>query len=606
MSREPLAKAYQPGDFEQKWYEFWETRGYFGAEAPSTRPRFCIVIPPPNVTGSLHMGHALQHTLHDILVRWKRMSGYNTLWLPGTDHASIAVHYVLDKQLEAQNKNRLEMGRDEFLRLAWEWKKKSGGTILNQMRRMGVSCDWSRERFTMDEQLSRAVVEVFVRLYEEGLIYRGEYIVNWCPRCKTAISDLEVVYQPTKGKLWHIRYPLVGSDRVLTVATTRPETMLGDTALAVHPEDDRYRDLVGRKVLVPVAGREIPVIADAFVDREFGTGVVKVTPAHDPNDYEAGIRNGLPKITVIDDDGRMTEAAGVYRGMDRFECRRRLVEQLEAEGRLDRVEDHEHNVGQCDRCSTVVEPKISLQWYLKVETLAREAIEAVENGRVRFVPDNFKKRYFEWMYNIHDWCISRQLWWGHQIPAWWCTSCNQWIVSREDPTECLACGATGLVQSPDVLDTWFSSGLWPFSTLGWPDETEELDYWFPTSMLVTAYDIIFFWVARMIMDSMHFMGRQPFDTVFIHGLVRTQDGRKMSKSLGTGVDPLGLIDKYGADALRFALMQMITHGQDLRYSEDRVLGARNFCNKLWNVTRFVTMNLEDAPEQRIDLSEAEL
>ncbi len=592
MSREPLAKAYQPGDFEQKWYEFWETRGYFGAEAPSTRPRFCIVIPPPNVTGSLHMGHALQHTLHDILVRWKRMSGCNTLWLPGTDHASIAVHYVLDKQLEAQKKSRLDLGRDEFLRLAWEWKQTSGGTILNQMRRMGVSCDWSRERFTMDEQLSRAVVEVFVRLYEEGLIYRGEYIVNWCPRCKTAISDLEVVYQPTKGKLWHIRYPLVGSDRFLTVATTRPETMLGDTALAVHPEDDRYRDLVGQKVLVPVAGREIPVIADAFVDREFGTGVVKVTPAHDPNDYEAGIRHGLPKITVIGDDGRMTEAAGAYRGMDRSECRRRLVEQLEAEGCLDRIEDHEHNVGQCDRCSAVVEPKISLQWYLKVETLAREAIEAVESGRVRFVPDNFKKRYFEWMYNIHDWCISRQLWWGHRIPAWHCDACGEITVSRTTPSRCGRCGGA-LREESDILDTWFSSALWPFSTLGWPDDTEDLRTFYPTDVLITGPDIIFFWVARMIMMGLKFTGEVPFTEVHINGIVRDAQRKKMSKTKGNIVEPLALVDEYGADAVRFTLSSMAVPGTDIPFSSDRMKGYSAFANKVWNAARFVLMNLRE-------------
>ena len=434
MPRELLAKSYEPNEFEQKWYGFWEKEGFFLADADSKKPRFSIVIPPPNVTGSLHMGHALQHTLHDILVRWKRMSGFNTLWLPGTDHASIAVHYVLDKQMEKEKKSRFDMGRENFLKLAWEWKKSSGGTILNQMRRMGVSCDWSRERFTMDEQLSRAVVEVFVRLYEEGLIYRGEYIVNWCPRCKTAISDLEVVYQPCAGKLWHIKYPVVGSHEYVTVATTRPETMLGDTAVAVHPEDERYRHLVGKKVMLPVMNREIPIIADSFVDREFGTGAVKVTPAHDPNDYEAGLRHGLQKITVIDDGGIMTEAAGNYKGMDRFACRRKLVEQLSAEEYLLKIEDYEHNVGQCDRCSTVVEPKISLQWYLKVETLAKPAIDVVENGRIQFVPDNFKKRYFEWMYNIHDWCISRQLWWGHRIPAWYCDGCGEIVVSRTTPS----------------------------------------------------------------------------------------------------------------------------------------------------------------------------
>jgi valyl-tRNA synthetase len=595
MSRELLAKSYAPNEFEQHWYAFWEEKGFFKADNSSAKRRFSIVIPPPNVTGSLHMGHALQHTLHDILVRWKRMSGFNTLWLPGTDHASIAVHYVLDKQLEKEKKNRFDLGREAFLKLAWEWKKTSGGTILNQMRRMGVSCDWSRERFTMDEQLSRAVNEVFVRLYEEGLIYRGEYIVNWCPRCKTAISDLEVVYQPTHGKLWYINYPIAGSSKFVTVATTRPETMLGDTAVAIHPDDERYRHLVGKKVLLPVMNREIPIIADSFVDREFGTGVVKVTPAHDPNDYEAGIRNGLAKVTVIDDSGVMTESAGPYKGMDRFVCRKMLVEQLTTEGFIEKIEDHEHNVGQCDRCSTVVEPKISIQWYLKVETLAKPAIEAVESGQIRFVPDNFKKRYFEWMYNIHDWCISRQLWWGHRIPAWYCDACNQIVVSRTTPSQCTHC-AGPLREETDILDTWFSSALWPFSTLGWPDETADLKTFYPTDVLITGPDIIFFWVARMIMMGLKFADEIPFSQVHINGIVRDANRKKMSKTRGNIVEPLQLIDEYGADAVRFTLSSMAVPGTDIPFSSDRMKGYSAFANKVWNAARFVLMNLKDDDE----------
>jgi valyl-tRNA synthetase len=592
MSRELLAKSYAPNEVEQHWYAFWEKKGFFGADNSSEKRRFSIVIPPPNVTGSLHMGHALQHTLHDILVRWKRMCGFNTLWLPGTDHASIAVHYVLDKQLEKEKKSRFDLGREAFLKLAWEWKKTSGGTILNQMRRMGVSCDWSRERFTMDEQLSRAVIEVFVRLYEEGLIYRGEYIVNWCPRCKTAISDLEVVYQPTRGKLWYVNYPIVGSSKFVTVATTRPETMLGDTAVAVHPDDERYRHLVGKKVLLPVMNREIPIIADGFVDKEFGTGVVKVTPAHDPNDYEAGIRNGLAKVTVIDDSGAMTESAGPYKGMDRFVCRQKLVEQLTVEGYIQKIEDHEHNVGQCDRCSTVVEPKISIQWYLKVDTLARPAIEAVETGQIRFVPDNFKKRYFEWMYNIHDWCISRQLWWGHRVPAWYCDSCGQVVVSRTTPAQCTHCGGP-LREETDILDTWFSSALWPFSTLGWPDATADLRAFYPTDVLITGPDIIFFWVARMIMMGLKFAGDIPFGQVHINGIVRDANRKKMSKTRGNIVEPLQLIDQYGADAVRFTLSSMAVPGTDIPFSSDRMKGYSAFANKVWNAARFVLMNLKD-------------
>ena len=592
MPREPLAKSYNPNEFEQKWYSCWEEKGLFQADSTSTKPRFSIVIPPPNVTGSLHMGHALQHTLHDILVRWKRMSGFNTLWLPGTDHASIAVHYILDKQLEKEKRSRFDLGREEFLKLAWEWKKSSGGTILNQMRRMGVSCDWSRERFTMDDQLSRAVIEVFVRLYEEGLIYRGEYIVNWCPRCKTAISDLEVVYQPSKGKLWHIKYPVAGSNEFVVVATTRPETMLGDTAVAVHPDDPRYQNLVGEKVILPVMNREIPVIADSFVDREFGTGAVKVTPAHDPHDYEAGLRHGLEKITVIDDRGSMTEAAGDYKGMDRFDCRKEVVARLEAEGYLLKVDDYENNIAKCYRCSTVVEPKISLQWYLKIDTLAKPAIDVVENGRIQFVPDMFKNRYFDWMYNIHDWCISRQLWWGHRIPAWYCDACGEITVSRTTPSKCTRCGGE-LRQETDILDTWFSSALWPFSTLGWPADAADFRVFYPTDVLITGPDIIFFWVARMIMMGLKFAGDIPFRQVHINGIVRDPEGNKMSKTRGNIIEPIQLLDEYGADAVRFTLSSMAVPGTDIPFSTDRMKGYSAFANKVWNAARFVLMNLRD-------------
>ena len=588
-----LDKAYQPQEVERKWYAFWEESGYFTADVHSAKPRFSIVIPPPNVTGSLHMGHALQHTLHDILVRWKRMSGFNTLWLPGTDHASIAVHYVLDKQLEAGKQTRFDLGRERFLELAWKWKETSGGTILNQMRRLGVSCDWTRERFTMDAGLSRAVQEVFVRLYEEGLIYRGEYVVNWCPRCMTAISDLEVVYHPTRGKLYYIKYPVTGSSDHMVVATTRPETMLGDTAVAVHPEDERYRHLVGQTCLLPVMNRLIPIIADDFVDRGFGTGAVKVTPAHDAHDYEAGLRNNLQKITVIDEHGRMTTQAGDYAGMDRFACRKELLAQLAAEGHLLKVEDYEHNVGQCQRCTTVVEPKISLQWFLKVESLAGPAIEAVETGRIQFVPDSFKKRYFEWMYNIHDWCISRQLWWGHRIPVWYCDACNKVIVSRTTPEACAGCGGP-LRQETDILDTWFSSALWPFSTLGWPEQTEDLRVYYPTDVLITGPDIIFFWVARMIMMGLKFMGDVPFYEVHINGIVRDAARKKMSKTSGNVIEPLQLVEEYGADAVRFTLSSMAVPGTDIPFSTDRMKGYSAFANKVWNAARFLLLYLKES------------
>jgi len=609
MSSESLSKSYNPKEFEQKWYSFWEKQEYFLADNKKQSPRFSVVIPPPNVTGSLHMGHALQHTLHDILVRWKRMLGHNTLWLPGTDHASIAVHYVLDKQLSEKKKNRFDLGREEFLKLAWEWKKKSGGTILNQMRRMGVSCDWSREHFTMDEGLSKAVVEVFVRLYEEGLIYRGEYIVNWCTRCNTAISDLEVIYEPHKGKLWHLKYPISDGTGYLSVATTRPETMLGDTAVAVHPEDPRYRHIVGKKVVLPVMNREIPVIADDFVDMEFGTGVVKVTPAHDPNDYKAGKRHSLERVTVIDDNGRMTEEAGPFNGMDRYECRKKLLEELSSDELILKIEDYEHNVGHCDRCSTVVEPKISIQWYLKVDSLAKPAIEAVESGKIRFIPDTFKKRYFEWMYNIHDWCISRQLWWGHRIPAWYCDACDEIYVSRGTLSYCEKCGEK-LRPERDILDTWFSSALWPFTTMGWPEHSDDLKTFYPTDTLITGPDIIFFWVARMIMMGLKFTGEIPFREVHINGIVRDAKRKKMSKTRGNIIEPLKLIDTYGADAVRFTLSSMAVPGTDIPFSSDRMKGYSAFANKVWNAARFVLMNLDENvahvdPQEIDDLLENE-
>jgi len=592
MAREMLDKSYDPALFEQRWYAVWEERGYFGAENPSSKPGFSIVIPPPNVTGTLHMGHALQHTLHDVLVRWKRMSGYNTLWLPGMDHASIAVHFVLDKQFESQQTDRFEIGRERFMEIAWKWKESSGGTILNQMRSMGVSCDWSRERFTMDAALSHAVQEAFVRLYEEGLIYRGEYMVNWCPRCKTAISDLEVAHQATHGKLWYLRYPLIGRPGEVIVATTRPETMLGDTAVAVHPEDERYRELIGAKVLLPIMNREIPIIADSIVDREFGTGAVKVTPAHDTNDYEMAKRHNLRCVTVIDDSGAMTAEAGPYAGMDRFQCRNKLVQQLTEEEYLTKVAEYDLNVGQCDRCSTVVEPKISIQWFLKVDSIAKPAIEVVENGSIQFIPDVFKKRYFEWMYNIHDWCISRQLWWGHRIPAWYCDACGEIIVSRTTPTACTKCGGA-LRAETDILDTWFSSALWPFSTLGWPDQTPDLDLFYPTDVLITGPDIIFFWVARMIMMGLKFMGDIPFRHVHINGIVRDASHKKMSKTRGNVIEPLALIEEYGADAVRFTLASMAVPGTDIPFSSDRMKGYSAFANKVWNAARFVLMNLSE-------------
>jgi len=588
-----LAKVYDPKQVEEKWYARWEERGYFRAEGDPGRRPFSIVIPPPNVTGSLHMGHALNNTLQDVLVRWKRMQGYDTLWLPGTDHAGIATQIKVEEDLrEREGLTRHDLGREAFLQRVWEWKEHYRSRIVGQLKRLGVSCDWSRERFTMDEGCSRAVREVFVHLYNRGLIYRGRYIINWCPHCQTTLSDLEVEHQEVQGKIWHLRYPYKNRPGYAVVATTRPETMLGDTAVAVNPGDGRYRDLVGEMVILPLMDREIPIIADEFVDPEFGTGMVKVTPAHDPNDFEMGQRHGLEQIQVIGLDARMTEAAGAYAGLDRYEARRRVVEDLEKLGLLEKVEEHTHAVGHCYRCGNVVEPLVSDQWFVKMKPLAGPAIEAVRDGRIRFVPERFSKNYLHWMENIRDWCISRQLWWGHRIPVWTCANGHE-FAAVQDPAACPECGDTQLVQDPDVLDTWFSSALWPFSTMGWPEKTADLERYYPTDVLVTGFDIIYFWVARMIFMGLEFMKEKPFSDVLIHGLVRDHLGRKMSKSLGNGVDPLEVIDQYGADALRMTLVTGVAPGNDMRYHPEKVEANRNFANKIWNATRFALMHLAD-------------
>jgi valyl-tRNA synthetase len=589
-----LPKVFEHREVDPKWYAFWESIGAFRANPDSGRPRFSMVLPPPNVTGSLHIGHALNHTLPDIIARWKRMQGHDVLWLPGTDHAGIATQNVVEKQLAAEGKTRHDLGREAFVARVWDWVRQSHETITGQMRKLGESVDWSRERFTLDESLSRAVRRVFVTLYREGLIYRDKYIVNWCPRCRTALSDLEVVHKETTGKLWYVRYPGIDGPSV-TVATTRPETMLGDTAIAVNPSDERYRAQLGHKVRLPVIGRELPVVADEFVDPAFGTGAVKVTPAHDPNDFQMGLRHGLERVAVIDEDGRMTAAAGPYAGQDRFKAREGLVAELEREGLLVKVERHQHAVGACQRCNTVVEPLISTQWFVRIAPLAAEAIRVVEDGRVRFVPENWTKTYYEWMRNIHDWCISRQLWWGHRIPAWYCTQCGKMIVSEETPAVC-DCGG-GLEQDTDVLDTWFSSQLWPFSTMGWPDRTGELARYYPTDLMLTAFDIIFFWVARMIMAGVKFVGDVPFREVYITGLVRDERGQKMSKSRGNVVDPLEVMDEIGADALRFTLTAMAVPGMDIPLSEGRMTGYRQFINKIWNASRFVLMHAGELKER---------
>ncbi|HXG35204.1 MAG TPA: valine--tRNA ligase [Bryobacteraceae bacterium] len=587
-----LEKVYEPQRFEPRWAQWWVESRLFECRTDAPGTVFSLVIPPPNVTGSLHMGHMLEHTEIDATIRWRRMLGYKTLWLPGTDHAGIATQMVVERELAKEGLDRRRLGREEFERRVWQWKETYGGTIKRQMIRLGASCDWSRERFTLDPGLSNAVREVFVRLYEKGLIYRGEYMVNWCPRCQTALSDLEVVREDTPGNLWHIRYPVNGLDRFLVVATTRPETMLGDTAVAVNPRDERYLTLHGRTVRLPLMERDIPVIADELADPEFGTGVVKVTPAHDPNDFEAGRRHNLPKIQVIGENGSMTSEAGRYAGLDRFEARRRVVADLEDLGLIEKIEPYQVALGKCQRCKTVVEPLVSTQWFVRTKPLAEPAIRVVEQGRIRFIPENWTKVYFEWMHNIRDWCISRQLWWGHRIPAWYCADCGATTVARTTPERCPRCAASRLEQDPDVLDTWFSSALWPFSTLGWPEDTEDLRTFYPTSLLITGFDILFFWVARMIMMGLECTGEVPFREVYIHGLVRDAERQKMSKTRGNVIDPLEVTEKYGTDAVRLALLMGAAPGTDIVLTEERMESARNFANKIWNAARFLFLNME--------------
>ena len=588
-----IAKTFEPAKAEKEIYTRWMEKGYFTPTLQSDREAYTIVMPPPNITGQLHMGHALDNTLQDILIRFKRMQGFNALWLPGTDHASIATEARIVAAMKEEGLNKENVGREAFLERAWEWKKQYGNRITEQLKRLGSSCDWSRERFTMDDHLSAAVREVFVRLYEKGLIYRGERMINWCPHCLTSISDAEVEYEEVNGTFYHLRYGLSDGGGELALATTRPETMLGDTAVAVHPDDERYSHLIGRSVILPLVGRRLPIVADDYVDPAFGTGVVKITPAHDPNDFEVGLRHNLDVVNIFTDDAHINENGGAYAGLDRLEARRRIVEDLEAGGHLLRTEPHRHNVGTCYRCQTTVEPRISLQWFVKMQPLAEPAIATVREGQTRFVPERFEKIYFNWMENIRDWCISRQLWWGHRIPAWYCRSCGVMIVDRQDPTICPQCQNSELVQDEDTLDTWFSSALWPFSTLGWPDDSQDMRTFYPTSVLVTGYDIIFFWVARMIFSGLEHTGKTPFHTVFIHGIIRDAQGRKMSKSLGNGVDPLEVIDEFGADALRYTLITGNSPGSDQRFQQDKLEAGRNFINKIWNATRFVLMNFDD-------------
>ena len=590
MSKE-LAKAYEPKEVEDRIYDFWMKGKYFHAEVDPKKKPYTIVIPPPNITGQLHLGHAMDETLQDTLIRWRRMQGYSALWLPGTDHASIATEAKIVEAMRKEGITKEEIGREKFLERAWAWKDQYGGRIVEQLKKLGSSCDWDRLRFTMDEGCNKAVNHVFKKLYDKGLIYRGERIINWCPHCKTSISDAEVVFEEKEGSFWHLRYPLSDGSGYIELATTRPETMLGDTAVAVHPDDERYKALVGKTVILPLVNKEIPIIADSYVEQDFGTGVVKITPAHDPNDFEVGLRHNLPVINVMDDGGVINENGGKYAGMPALEARKQIVKDLDEVGFLIKIEPIKHNVGTCYRCGTVVEPRVSTQWFVKMEPLAKPAIDAVKDGDIRFIPERMDKVYYNWMENIKDWCISRQLWWGHQIPAWYC-ECGETIVSEAVPTVCPKCGGTHLTRDPDTLDTWFSSALWPFSTLGWPDNTEELKYFYPTNTLVTGYDIIFFWVARMIFSGLEHMGEVPFNTVFFHGLIRDAQGRKMSKSLGNGVDPLDVISVYGADALRFTLVTGNSPGNDLRFSEEKVSASRNFANKIWNAARFILMNIK--------------
>ena len=600
-----LAKTYDPKGMEDRIYADWMEKKYFHAEVDRSRKPFTIVMPPPNITGKLHMGHALDNTLQDILIRYKRMQGYNALWVPGTDHASISTEVKVINQLKEEGIDKNELGREGFLKRTWQWREEYGHTIVEQLKKIGSSCDWDRERFTMDEGCSKAVQEVFLKLYKKGYIYKGSRIINWCPVCKTSISDAEVEHEEQAGHFWHINYPIKGSDKFVEIATTRPETMLGDTALAVNPDDERYQDIIGKTVILPLVGREIPVIADAYVDKEFGTGVVKITPAHDPNDFEVGKRHNLPEINILNDDATINENGGKYAGMDRYEARKAIVKELEEQGLLVKVEDHVHNVGTHDRCGTTVEPMIKQQWFVKMEEMAKPAIEAVKNGDLTFVPERFDKIYLHWLENIRDWCISRQLWWGHRIPAYYCDDCGEIVVDSEMPKVCPKCGGTHFTQDPDTLDTWFSSALWPFSTLGWPEKTEDLDYFYPTDVLVTGYDIIFFWVIRMVFSGYEQTGKCPFHHVLIHGLVRDSLGRKMSKSLGNGIDPLEIIDQYGADALRFTLVTGNAPGNDMRFYMERVEASRNFANKIWNASRFIMMNIEKA-EVPADMKPEEL
>jgi valyl-tRNA synthetase len=602
MPRE-IAKAYEPKQIEPRWAEYWVKEALFRADASAPGPVFSIVIPPPNVTGMLHIGHMLNHTEIDILTRWHRMRGYNTLYLPGTDHAGISTQRVVVRQLAHKGIHYRDLGREEFIKRVWQWKEESGGTIQRQMKQIGESCDWSREKFTLSPELSRVVREVFVRLHEEGLIYREKRMVNWCPGCRTVLSDLEVVHEEKQGHLWYIRYPVAGSKEYLVVATTRPETMLGDTAVAVHPEDERYKHLLGKKAVLPLMNREIPIIGDEMVDREFGTGAVKITPAHDPNDFEAGKRHHLAQIDVMTDDAHMNENAGVYAGLERFAARKKIVEDLQSQGLIEKITEHTNAIGHCERSRTIVEPRASTQWFCEMKPLAEPAIAAVERGDIQIIPENRREEYFHWMRNIRDWTLSRQLWWGHRIPAWYCQKCGEIIVSREDPSTCPKCGSTELQQDPDVLDTWFSSALWPFSTLGWPEDTPDFRKYYPTSLLVTAYDILFFWVARMIMMGLHFTGKVPFRVVYLHSLVRTASGEKMSKSKGTGLDPVALNEQYGTDAMRFCLASMAAPGTDIALSDDRLGGAKAFANKIWNAARFLFMNLEKFEQGGTSLEE---
>jgi len=593
MNEELMEKGFEPEKAEARWYRYWEESGLFRPDEAAKGNPYCIVIPPPNVTGTLHMGHALNNTLQDILCRYKRMKGFKVLWQPGTDHAGIATQNVVEKNLAAQGTDRHAVGRERFIELVWEWRRKYGGFIINQLRRLGCSCDWSRERFTMDEGLSRAVREVFVRLYDEGLIYRGDHIINWCPRCHTALADIEVEHEDRDSALYWVRYPFADRDGYLVVATTRPETMLGDTAVAVNPEDDRYGSVVGSNVVLPIVNKIIPVIGDSYVDPAFGTGALKITPAHDPNDFEIGRRHGLELIKVIDDDGRMNELAGHYAGMDRFDCRKKILDDLQSQGLLEKVDPYRHAVGHCYRCKTMIEPLLSKQWFVRTKPLAKAATIAVKDGKTRIYPATWEAVYFEWMSNIRDWCVSRQIWWGHRIPAWYCKSCGEITVAMVAPSACKSCGGKDLEQENDVLDTWFSSALWPFSTLGWPDRTVELDTFYPTSVLVTGFDILFFWVARMMMMGIHFMGDVPFRDVYIHALVRDAEGKKMSKSKGNVIDPLDVMGKFGTDAFRFTLAALAAQGRDVKLSEDRIEGYRHFVNKLWNASRLVLGNLDE-------------